>query len=45
MIGQDVAASAFVGFNGNTDLYIGDVSYGGNNFDGSIDEMRSGPAH
>ncbi|RZK46044.1 MAG: hypothetical protein EOO94_03420, partial [Pedobacter sp.] len=40
IVGQDIATGAFLGWTTNTDLHIGDASYGNNLFDGSLDEMR-----
>jgi hypothetical protein len=39
LIGSVISTSAFLG-DGTTDMYIGDVAYGGNNFEGNIDELR-----
>ena len=39
LIGEDIASNDFIG-TGNTTLYIGDIAYTSNEFDGSIDELR-----
>lgn len=39
LIASDISTSAFLG-DGSNSMYIGDVAYGNNNFDGAIDELR-----
>ncbi len=44
LVGQNTATIGFIGYGGDDNLYIGDASYGvtfpGNAFDGSMDELR-----